>query len=116
MAIIWFVAFLLLLIIEIATINLVTIWFAFGAVAEKTAKIKAAEGEAEAIIKIQEATAQGLKLLKDASMNEAILKLKSYEAMVNVANGNATKIIVPSDLQGLVTAGTVLKETFKDNK
>ena len=84
--------------------------------AEKAAKIKAAEGEAEAIIKIQEATAQGLKLLKDASMDEAVLKLKSYEAMVNVANGNATKIIVPSDLQGLVTAGTVLKETFKDNK
>jgi regulator of protease activity HflC (stomatin/prohibitin superfamily) len=84
--------------------------------AEKAAKIKAAEGEAEAIIKIQEATAQGLKLLKDAKMDEAVLKLKSYEAMVDVANGNATKIIVPSDLQGIVTAGSVLKETFKDNK
>ena len=84
--------------------------------AEKAAKIKAAEGEAEAIIKIQEATAQGLKLLKDANMDEAVLKLKSYEAMVDVANGNATKIIVPSDLQGIVTAGSVLKETFKDNK
>ena len=85
--------------------------------AEKAAKIKAAEGEAEAIIKIQEATAQGLKLLKEAKMDDAVLKLKSYEAMVDVANGNATKIIVPSDLQGLVTAGTVLKETIgKDNK
>ena len=84
--------------------------------AEKAAKIKAAEGEAEAIIKIQEATAQGLKLLKDANMDEAVLKLKSYEAMVDVANGNATKIIVPSDLQGIATAGSVLKETFKDNK
>ena len=85
--------------------------------AEKAAKIKAAEGEAEAIIKIQEATAQGLKLLKDANMDEAVLKLKSYEAMVDVAKGNATKIIVPSELQGLVTAGTVLKETIgKDNK
>ena len=84
--------------------------------AEKAAKIKAAEGEAEAIIKIQEATAQGLKLLKDAKMDEAVLKLKSYEAMVDVANGNATKIIVPSDLQGIATAGSVLKETFKDNK
>jgi len=85
--------------------------------AEKAAKIKAAEGEAEAIIKIQEATAQGLRLLKDANMDEAVLKLKSYEAMVDVANGNATKIIVPSDLQGLVTAGTVLKETIgKENK
>ena len=85
--------------------------------AEKASKIKAAEGEAEAIIKIQEATAQGLRLLKEANMDEAVLKLKSYEAMVDVANGNATKIIVPSDLQGLVTAGTVLKETIqKDQK
>jgi len=80
--------------------------------AEKEAKIKKAEAEAASILKIQEATAQGLKLLKDAKMDEAVLKLKSYEAMVNVANGNATKIIVPSDLQGIVTAGTVLKETF----
>ena len=83
--------------------------------AEKAAKIKAAEGEAEAIIKIQEATAQGLRLLKDANMDEAVLKLKSYEAMIGVAKGNATKIIVPSNLQGLVTAGTVLKETLKDD-
>jgi len=85
--------------------------------AEKAAKIKAAEGEAEAIVKIQEATAQGLRLLKAANMDEAVLKLKSYEAMVDVANGSATKIIVPSDLQSLVTAGTILKETLeKDNK
>ena len=84
--------------------------------AEKAAKIKAAEGEAEAIVKIQEATAQGLRLLKDANMDEAVLKLKSYEAMVDVANGTSTKIIVPSDLQGLVTAGTVLKETFKNDE
>lgn len=80
--------------------------------AAKEAKIKQAEAEAESILKIQEATAQGLKLLKDAKVDESVLKLKSYEAMVNVANGNATKIIVPSDLQGLVTAGTVLKETL----
>lgn len=84
--------------------------------AQKQAKIKEAEGEAEAIIKIQEATAQGLRLLKDANMDEAVLKLKSYEAMVDVANGNATKIIVPSDLQGLVTAGTVIKETLNGDK
>ena len=81
--------------------------------AEKEAKIKAAEGEAEAIVKIQEATAQGLRLLKSAEMDEAVLKLKSYEAMVEVANGNATKIIVPSDLQGIVTAGSAIAETFK---
>ena len=81
--------------------------------AEKEAKIRAAEGEAEAIVKIQEATAQGLKLLKTAEMDEAVLKLKSYEAMVEVANGNATKIIVPSDLQGIVTAGTAIAESLK---
>ena len=69
------------------------------AAAEKEVKIRAAEGEAEAIIKIQEATAQGLRLLKSAEMDEAVLKLKSYEAMVEVANVNATKIIVPSELQ-----------------
>lgn len=85
--------------------------------AQKEAKIKEAEAEAASILKIQEATAQGLKLLKDAKIDEQVLKLKSYEAMVDVANGNATKIIVPSDLQGLVTAGTVLKETLsKDEK
>ena len=84
--------------------------------AQKEAKIKQAEAEAESILKIQEATAQGLKLLKDAKVDESVLKLKSYDAMVNVANGNATKIIVPSDLQGIVTAGTVLKEAFDEKK
>ena len=83
--------------------------------AEKEAKIRAAEGEAEAIIKIQEATAQGLRLLKSAEMDEAVLKLKSYEAMVEVANGNATKIIVPSELQNLVTLGTTLSESAKND-
>ena len=84
--------------------------------AEKEAKIRAAEGEAEAIIKIQEATAQGLKLLKTADMDEAVLRLKGYEAMVDVANGNATKIIVPSDLQGIVTASTAIAESLKNKK
>ncbi len=79
--------------------------------------IKEAEGEAQAILKVSEAKAQSLKLLKDAKADDAVLKLKSYEAMIDVANGQATKIIVPSELQSLVTAGTVLKETFnKDEK
>ncbi len=81
--------------------------------AKREAQIREAEGEAEAIIKIQEATAQGLKLLKEAKMDEAVLKLKSYEALVDVAKGNATKIIVPSDIQNLATFGTVLTETSK---
>ena len=74
--------------------------------------IKEAEGEAQAILKVSEAKAQSLKLLKDAKADDAVLKLKSYEAMIDVANGQATKIIVPSDLQSLVTAGTVISETL----
>ena len=84
--------------------------------AEKEAKIRKAEGEAAAIEKIQEATANGLKLLKEAKPDDKVLKLKSYEAMVDVANGNATKIIVPSELQNLVTIGTTLKETVDNNE
>ena len=84
--------------------------------AKKESQIKEAEGEAAAIVKIQEATALGLKLLKDAKMDDSVLKLKSYEAMVDVANGQATKIIVPSDLQNLVTAATAIKEAVKDTK
>jgi len=78
--------------------------------AKREAHIREAEGEAEAILKIQEATAQGLKLLKEAKMDETVLKYKSYEALVNVANGQATKIIVPSDLQNLATVGTTISE------
>ena len=64
--------------------------------AKREAHIREAAGEAEAIIKIQEATAHGLSLLKDVNMDEAVLKLKSYEALVDVANGQATKIIIPA--------------------
>ena len=85
--------------------------------AKREAHIREAEGEAQAILKVSEAQAESLKLLKDAKADDAVLKLKSYDAMVEVANGQATKIIVPSELQSLVTAGTVLKETFnKDEK
>ena len=81
--------------------------------AKKESQIKEAEGEAEAILKIQQATAEGLKLLKDVKMDEAVLKFKSYEALVDVANGQSTKIIVPSDLQNITTIGTTLAETMK---
>ena len=84
--------------------------------AKREAHIREAEGEAEAIIKIQEATAQGLKLLREAKADEAVLKLKSYEAMVEVANGQATKIIVPSDLQNLTTIGTTIAEAMEKSK
>ena len=76
--------------------------------AKRESHIKEAEGEAEAIIKIQEATARGIKLLKEAKADEAVLKLKSFETFQEVANGQATKIIIPSDLQNLATVGTVM--------
>ena len=81
--------------------------------AKKESQIKEAEGEAEAILKIQQATAEGLKLLKDVKMDEAVLKFRSYEDLVDVANGQSTKIIVPSDLQNITTIGTTLAETMK---
>jgi regulator of protease activity HflC (stomatin/prohibitin superfamily) len=84
--------------------------------AKRESHIREAEGEAQAILKVSEAKAEALKLLKDAKADEAVLKLKSYDAMVEVANGQSTKIIVPSDLQNLVTAGTVISETLEKNK
>ena len=85
--------------------------------AKKEAQVKEAEGEALAIVKIQEAKAEGLKLLKSAEIDEAVLKLKSYEAFARAANGQATKIIIPSDIQNLATIGTVVNEMIeKKNK
>ena len=84
--------------------------------ASKEKQIKEAEGQAEAILKIKKAEADGLKLLKEAKMDEAVLKLKSYEAMVNVANGQSTKIIIPSDMQNMAGLLSTAAELFKDNK
>ena len=84
--------------------------------AKKESQIKEAEGEAEAIIKIQQATAEGLKLLKDAKADESVLKLKSYEAFIEAANGQSTKIIIPSDLQNLATVTTTISELMEKNK
>lgn len=79
-------------------------------------QIREAEGEAQAIIKVQEATAQGLKLLKEAKVDQAVLTLKSYEAFVKVANGQATKIIIPSELQNMATLITTATElTGREN-
>ena len=84
--------------------------------AQKMSQIKIAEGEAEALIKIKQAEADGIKLLKEAGADEAVLQLKSYETLSHVADGNATKIIVPAELQGIATFGTVLKEVMEDKK
>jgi len=81
--------------------------------AKKESQIRIAEGEAEALLKIKQAEAEGIRLLKEAKADDAVLKLKSFDTLANVANGQATKIIVPSDLQNLATFGTVVKEMIK---
>ncbi len=78
--------------------------------AKKESQIKIAEGEAEAMLKLKSAEAEGIKLLKEAGADKSVLALKSYEALVNVANGQATKIIVPAELQNIASIGTVINE------
>ena len=87
-----------------------------NAEAEKEAVVKAAEGQAEAILKVNNAEAEAIKLLKEAGADKSVLTLKSLESLEKVANGNATKIIVPSDLQNIATLGTTISEMFKDQK
>ena len=84
--------------------------------AEKERRIKEAEGQAEAILKVQQANADGIRALKEAGADEAVLTLKSLEALGTLANGQATKIIVPSDLQGLASLATSLKEIISDGE
>lgn len=84
--------------------------------AQKESQIKIAEGEAEAMLKIKEAEAKGIELLKGAKADTAVLTLKSYEALGKVADGQATKLIVPANLQDIATFGTTLSEVMKDKK
>lgn len=81
--------------------------------AKKQSQIKIAEGEAEAMLKLKSAEAQGIRLLKEAGADKSVLALKSYEALANVANGQATKIILPADLQGVASIGTVINEMIE---
>ncbi len=82
----------------------------------REAKIREAEGEAEAIVKVQEATAQGFKLLNEANPNQAVLTVKSLEAFAKAADGQATKIIIPSDVQGIAGLATTIAETVAASK
>ena len=84
--------------------------------AKKESQIRIAEGEAEAVLKLKQAEAEGIKLLKEAKADNAVLTLKSYETLATVANGQSTKIIIPSELQNLATFGTTLNEMMKDKK
>ena len=78
--------------------------------AQKEKMIREAEGEAEAILKVQQANAEGIRLIKEAGADEAVLTMKSLEALGQLAQGRATKIVVPSDLQGLAGLATSLKD------
>ena len=87
-----------------------------AAEAKKERNIKEAEGEALALIRVKEAEAKGIELIKAAQADQAVLTLKSFETLEAVANGNATKIIIPSELQNLATISTSIGEMFKDVK
>ena len=84
--------------------------------AVKQQKIKEAEGQAEALMKVQSALADSIKLLNEADASEAVLKLKALEAFQAAANGQATKIIIPSELQGLAGLATGITEVMKGEK
>ena len=84
--------------------------------ANKQAKIKMAEGEAEALLKIKEAEAQGIELLKNAKADKTVIALKSLDAMTKVADGKATKIIIPSELQNIASLGVSLAEIVKKDE
>ena len=78
--------------------------------AEKEKRIREAEGQAEAILKVQSAKAEGLRMLKEAGADEAVLRIKSLEAFEKAADGKATKIIIPSEIQGIAGLASSLQE------
>ena len=80
--------------------------------AQKEKMIREAEGEAEAILKVQKATADGLRFIREAGADEAVLRLKSLEAFEKAADGKATKIIIPSEIQGMAGLASSAKEFF----
>lgn len=87
-----------------------------AAEARKEANIREAEGQAQAIRTVQEATAQGIQMIKEAGADHAVLTLKSFEALAKMADGKATKLIIPSEIQGLAGTFAALAETVKTEK
>ena len=84
--------------------------------AQKQARIMQAEGEAAAILKVQQAMADSLKLLNEAAPNDQVIKLKALEALEKVADGKATKLIIPSEIQGLAGLAASAKTILSDDK
>lgn len=83
--------------------------------AKKEATIREAEGQAQAILKVQQANADGLRMLKEVEADSAVLQLKSLEAFAKAADGQATKIIIPSDIQGLAGTVKAITEVARDS-
>ncbi len=84
--------------------------------AEKESAIRVAEGEAQAILSVQEATANGIRMLNEASPIDSVLTIKSLEAFAKAADGKATKIIIPSEIQGLAGLAAGLKSVIDEEK
>lgn len=86
-----------------------------AAEADREARVRRAEGEAEAILTVQKATADGIRMINEAAPGQAYLAMRSLESMEKVADGKATKVIIPSDMQGLAALATTAKELFKSD-
>ena len=84
--------------------------------AEKETAIKQAEGQAEAIIKVKQAEAEGIRLLKEANADQSVIALKGLETAAKMADGQATKIIIPSNLQDVASITTTISEILNDKK
>ena len=84
--------------------------------AEKERMIREAEGKAEAILKVQQANADGIRFIKEAGADQAVLTLKSLEAFQKAADGRSTKIIIPSEIQGIAGLASSLKEVITEDK
>ncbi|MCF0134031.1 MAG: SPFH/Band 7/PHB domain protein [Blautia sp.] len=82
--------------------------------AQKEKMIREAEGQAEAVLKVQNATAEGIRMIKEAGADQAVLTMKSLEALTKMSDGQATKIIIPSEIQGLAGLATSMKEILSD--
>ena len=82
--------------------------------AQKEKMIREAEGEAEAILKVQQATADGIRMIREAGADESVLRIKSLEAFEKAADGKATKIIIPSEIQGIAGLAASIKELVTD--
>ena len=87
-----------------------------AAEAERERQIREAEGEAAAIRNVQEATADGIRAVREAAADQTVLTLQAYEALKCVANGRATKLIIPSDLQGIAGLAASIKEVVSDKE